>query len=546
MTPQADDDEPTRSGEEPAQRSPDDALAAMADGVFRTAEDMQVNGHPKVYDGYPSDLSREGGFREGRPFGRTFRRLSGETPSPDAESQRAAGADAPDERAGNGTILTREEVLGERLAPAEPSHGPGRRLRAIAGVDESVLDWVPEERARYTRLGAIILNTGLLAGISLITALSHVVQAPIFAVLLVGMFWAFMVMSFDGWLIASTHGVMGAMKIWFFLPRIVVSVLLGAVIAEPLVLWAFAPAVNREVRSFRAQTLAAAVTQWTRCNPPTGIQPPGAACRGHILNIQGGDAPVIAQRHLDGLKVQRAIVASRIAAINAQLARKNNLARAECNGRKSSGLSGIVGQGPNCKRDRAEADQYRRDSRLDQEQSALISLDAQIVTANNRLQAITDNYGKRVAKAIAEAEANQQHQQDGTIGLLEQSAALGRLSARSGFVLAAQWMLRLLLISLDCLPVFAKLIGGTTSYDWLVSTRLQLRKRMHARNIESTEHRYAHQQRVVDEILNDEVRAGRARQRAARRAEIENLVEELRARRRAAAGEVDMTARPQG
>jgi hypothetical protein len=94
-------------------------------------------------------------------------------------------------------------------------------------------------------------------------------------------------------------------------------------------------------------------------------------------------------------------------------------------------------------------------------------------------------------------------------------------------------MLRLLLITLDCLPVLAKLIGGTTSYDRLVNATLQMRKRMHTKDVESTEHRYAHQKRVVDEILNDEVRAGRARQRAAQRAEIENLVEQLRARRRA-------------
>jgi len=192
-----------------------------------------------------------------------------------------------------------------------------------------------------------------------------------------------------------------------------------------------------------------------------------------------------------------------------------------------------VGQGPNCDRDRAEADQFRQESRLDQDQNALSGLDAQIVTANNQLQTITDNYGNNVANAIAQAKASKQAELDGTIGLLEQSAALGRLSAHSGFVLAAQWMLRLLLIALDCLPALAKLIGGTTSYDRLVNAKLQLRKRMHARNVESTEHRYAHQQRVVDEILNDEVRAGRARQRAAQRAEIENLVEEFRARRRA-------------
>lgn len=534
MTPHTDDDgEQTPSEEEPAQLSPDDSLAAMASGVSRTAEGMQVNGHPQAHDGYPPDHSHEGRYRESPLFGRGFREPSGEVPAPAAESQPAPDADVPDERAGNDALLTREQVLGERLAPAEPSHGLGRRLRAIAGVDESILDWVPEERARYSRLGAIILNTGLLAGLSLITALNHVVRAPLPAVLLVGMFWAFMVISFDGWLIASTHGVIGAMKIWFFLPRIFVSVLLGAVIAEPLVLWAFAPAINRDVESFRAQTLAAAVTKWTRCNSPTGIQPPGATCRGYILNIQGGDSPVIAQQNLAGLKAQRVVLENQIAAINAKLAHKDQVARDECNGIKGNGFSGIVGQGPNCLWDRAQAAKYQRGSMLDQDQSALVGLNAQIVRANNRLQAITDDYGNRVAKAIAQARANMQNQQAGTIGLLEQSAALGRLSARSGFVLAAQWMLRLLLVTLDCMPVFAKLVGGTTSYDRLVNATLQLRKRMHSRNIESTEHRYTHQQRVVDEILNDEVRARRARQRAAQRAEIENLVEELRARRRA-------------
>ena len=522
-----------RHEEGPCSQSSDDPPAAMAGGVPRTVEDIQVNGHLPFSGGQPENLSPDGRF-----FSRWFRETSEDAPQQAAEPPQAAGGpadpDAPDEWASTDTRLTREQVLGERLAPAEPSHGPGRLLRAIAGVDESILDWVPEERARYARLGAIIMNTGLLAGLSLITALSHVVQAPLAAVLVTGLFWAFMVMSFDGWLIASTHGVLGAMKFWFFLPRIFVSVLLGAVIAEPLVLWAFAPAVNRDVESYRAQNLAAAVTEWTRCNPPTGTQPSGAACGEYILNIPGGDSPEVAQQYLTGLKVQRQVVANRIASINATLEQKDNLARDECNGDKGSGFSGIVGQGPNCDRDRAEADQFRRDSGLDQEQSALTSLDAQIVAANSHLQTVTDNYDSRVAQAIAQAKANQQKQQDsGPIGLLEQSAALGRLSAHSGFVLAAQWMLRLLLITLDCLPVLAKLIGGTTSYDRIVNARLQMRKRMHAKNIESTEHRYAHQQREVDEILNDEVRAGRARQRAAQRAEIENLVEELRARRRA-------------
>jgi hypothetical protein len=266
MTPHTDDNGQARSGEEPTQRFPDDPLAAMNGDLAQTAEGVQANGYSPDHNGYPPDLGRDGGWHEGRHSARSSGGPAGETPSPAGESPRAPGADVPDERAGTDALLTREQVLGERLTPAEPSHGPGRRLRAIAGVDESVLDWVPEERARYARLGAIILNTGLLAGLSLITALNHVVQAPLFAVILVGMFWAFMVMSFDGWLIASTHGVIGATKFWFFLPRIVVSVLLGAVIAEPLVLWAFAPAVNRDVQSVAVTRLQ----ESSRPAPPAG------------------------------------------------------------------------------------------------------------------------------------------------------------------------------------------------------------------------------------------------------------------------------------
>ena len=36
--------------------------------------------------------------------------------------------------------------------PAPPSTGPARWLRALAGVREDVLDWVPEDRPRYTGL----------------------------------------------------------------------------------------------------------------------------------------------------------------------------------------------------------------------------------------------------------------------------------------------------------------------------------------------------------------------------------------------------------
>jgi len=50
---------------------------------------------------------------------------------------------------------------------------------------------------------------------------------------------------------------------------------------------------------------------------------------------------------------------------------------------------------------------------------------------------------------------------------------------RSGLVLGAQLLLRLLLIAIDCLPVLTKLMGGTTAYDRRVARRLVIDEDLH-------------------------------------------------------------------
>ena len=106
---------------------------------------------------------------------------------------------------------------------------------------------MPEERARYTRLGAIVLNTGLLAGLSLATALTTFLHVSLWIVIPVALVWAYVIVSFDGWLIASTHGLLNRSKWRIFLPRLMISWLMGAAIPEPLVLWVIDPAIHKNV-----------------------------------------------------------------------------------------------------------------------------------------------------------------------------------------------------------------------------------------------------------------------------------------------------------
>ena len=89
---------------------------------------------------------------------------------------------------------------------ASPSHGPGKWLRSLIGVDERLLDRVWEERARYTCLGAIVLGTATMAALSMLDALDQMF-GPIWPVLvLVALFWGAFICGLDRWLIASTHG----------------------------------------------------------------------------------------------------------------------------------------------------------------------------------------------------------------------------------------------------------------------------------------------------------------------------------------------------
>lgn len=399
-----------------------------------------------------------------------------------------------------------------------------RWLRAVAGVKEDVLDWAPEERPRYTRLGAIVVNTGLLAGLSLFVALGKVVDVSWPLLVPIALFWAYVVISFDGWLIASTHGALNTGRLRVFIPRLLISVLMGAVIAEPLLLWVFQPAIHKEVRDHWQNELSGYESQWTVCNPDSGQIVETAACRDFHLSTK--DSPQSGQVRLVKAKEHRDVLKGQIDDINKRLAEMNALAHDECIGRPGRGLTGVPGEGHNCLRDREEADRFRVDSHLDTRQAELVALDQEIPTLNAQVQQASEKYGQGIAQAIAAKVAAKRADQ-GIIGLLDEDAALGRLSDRNGFVLAAQWLVRLLLIALDCMPVLVKLMGGTTHYDRFIYAQLQLDQELHGKHLKHQERREEDDMRADVERFDDAERAARARRQADQRAAIDDLASRL-------------------
>ncbi|MFC0533041.1 DUF4407 domain-containing protein [Phytohabitans kaempferiae] len=419
--------------------------------------------------------------------------------------------------------------------PARPEYGPGRALRQVAGVNETILDWVPEERPRYTRLGAIVLNTGVMAMLSMAVLLSKV-DVPFVAVVPIAVMWGYLILSFDGWLVASTHGVLGLAKLRTYLPRMAISILMGVVIAEPLLLWVFGPAIETEVRDQREAVVATYEARLKECNPTSGAAPAAAGCGPFLLNVP--ESPESTRQELRNAKLERTTLEGRIGQIDKEIARREQLARLECNGTKVDGTTGRPGVGPNCRRNRAEADRYQASSNVDKLRDDLSALDRRIDALTAREGAASGTYAGAVNTEISKRVADKRDNQD-MIGILDEIKALDSLAHKSGFVLAASWLLRLLLVAIDCLPVLTKLMSRTTTYDVLLGRQLDVSGRLHEKyttereqrdggridvSILENEHRVRAQMEQIDEADRDA--------RAQREAVLDDQIERLAARLR--------------
>ncbi|MCY1141668.1 DUF4407 domain-containing protein [Actinoplanes sp. Pm04-4] len=408
----------------------------------------------------------------------------------------------------------------------------------MAGVDEDILDWVPEERPRYTRLGAIVLNTGVMAALSMSVLLTRVDIAS-WLIPLVALVWGYLIVSFDGWLVASTHGVLGMAKLRIFLPRLLISVLMGAVIAEPLLLRAFAPAIHTEINESRLQQVADYESELRRCNPVESSTTP-AGCDGFVLNV--GSSPTGVRQELTLATRERDRLKTLINGINTELTRRENLARAECNGDPGPGLTNRRGEGPNCRRNRAEADRYRASSGLDRHQADLVTLNRRIDDLTGRVGSASTTYAAALNVAITD-QVDQKRSSREEIGILDEDKALGVLTSQSMFVLIGSWLLRLLLIVIDCLPVLTKLMSRTTTYDALVGRQLNISNRLHDKRsaqwaqedvgrADVAMYRNEHQTRLEKEEIDERTRKARARHEA----DLDNQIEDLARRLRDARG----------
>lgn len=385
----------------------------------------------------------------------------------------------------------------------------------LTGVHEGILDNLPTERTRYTALGAVMICTASVGGISMFFTLSEVLGYTEVWFILIAAFWAVFILCIDCWLVSSTAGSRWRTRVSVLLPRLAIAAVFGVVIAEPLVLRVFETGIVNHVVQERRQAIDGLRTSLVDCNPVPGVassgSQPSVGCAGMILNISNPAAGTLVQ--INSLNSQKSYLQSQVNTETNQLNQLEATVNAECNGSSGTGLTGVFGNGPACKADEQYVTSYKASHPIAAQNTQIDVLGNKITALSATLSNQQAGYRQAIAQAVAKR-VNQETPPNAPVGMAERFQALAYLSASNTFIGTASWFVRIFFILIDCLPVLVKFISGSTPYDRLVDDEvISAEKRFRASN----------ETRNAVDGLNNGVTVKRAEAEAARKMNEINL-----------------------
>ncbi|MEW2429762.1 DUF4407 domain-containing protein [Micromonospora sp. NPDC047644] len=366
---------------------------------------------------------------------------------------------------------------------------------------------MPTERPRYTAMGGVVVGTALMAMFSMTVALYCVFDGFQPSILAFVPVWGAFILFLDRWLMSSVAAPRVGARFRKLLPRLLLAIVFGVIIAEPLLLGVFHTAIETRVNDDRNEDALEYESTLKRCNPVPGTKEydgPEAKrpdCDQYRFGLTS--ASEAQQRQVSDLQTQIESLRTDTDADDKEYARLESLARQECNGTDGPETTGIIGQGPNCRRLRAQADQYRRDQRMDANHKKLTDLTNEVTVLTGNVAAAradtADKINARIEQATAKFRADQKQ-----IGLLERLGALRKLVHDNPDVRASEWGLRLFFIAVDALPVLLKFLNGFSSYDRIVADWLAGQRRAQRVVSETERRRLVIQEELARHQMNAE------------------------------------------
>ena len=396
----------------------------------------------------------------------------------------------------------REKVKRDRPVRDKQPRTPGSRLRTLAilgGADGEILDRVPGETPRFVQMFFVLAGTALVSAISMGFALTTGVQAAIWVAVPLAIVWALVIFNLDRFLtstMTSTHNVLKL--IGLALPRVIMAMIIGFVVAEPLVLQVFHNDISREVAA--TNIVQAQSDQEALESGPERIALDDASERVATLENQAATGIVAGT---DSSSASESAAQATVDDLTAKMTEQQAVidqARAlyqcELTGEGVGTVPGCTGvNGEGASSDAAQA-------QLGQAQQTYDALAAQLRDANTELEsagtaakentssaeaqnreeaqsqlpAARASYDQALAAYNARADAIAQGNA-GAVGLLSQISGLNRLSEKDATILWAHWLIAALFFMIELLPVLVKVLtsyGSPSLYEKAQAIRKQV------------------------------------------------------------------------
>jgi hypothetical protein len=350
----------------------------------------------------------------------------------------------------------------------------GNGLAALGGARADLLEIAPGARPRFVAMGGVLLSTGGLAVLSAAFAVHMALGVWWPLALLAGLGWGFVIVNLDRMLVVGmAHDASVKRNMLMAVPRVGLALVLGVVIATPLTLQVFAKEIDTEIVTMQAEAAdayRASLESDERFAGLPELQEKIAAAEASVASGGRSDA---------GLEALRAQVEDKQAAYDAaaKTARKLD-SKAQCELDGTCG-TGDAGTGEAYVQARARADAQK--SAVDYARTELDAAVAAVAAAESRSAdlaagSLTTDRAKleRLTAEQDRLQAAFDAENENSGGILMRLEALDRLGDRNATLAAAQFMLALLFMCVEILPVLMKLLlnfGPPSAYDRLAALR---------------------------------------------------------------------------
>lgn len=384
-----------------------------------------------------------------------------------------------------------------------------RFLLWLSGADQDVLSHCERERAKFVAMGGTVITTSVFATAAATFTINRYLHAPLALSIVVGILWGLAIMNLDRWLLISIRRQATPLRtVTMAIPRVVLAVLIGILIAEPLVLRVFESEVTtqaaRDKRDERSEARQEVKRQYAAIPK---LEAREQELQDDVTSVDSGaaleESPAYRQASANLRRLEKRAANARHAAL------------CELDGRCGTTKRGY---GP----------AYEAKNEIAQQ------LGSQVATAKGRLDTLASRLLKqegrrgRRARNFDRRELEQvrselrtlrgQRRQDirdlrqdfsARIGLLDRIEALGNLTSEHPSMLWLRLVLFLCILAIDTLPAVAKVLmslGEPSLYERVQSAL----EKADVDALERQAQAYAEANQVDAEILVAEATARRA------------------------------------